>query len=214
MWLNKLSLFLSNNIINLLELLLITLYVIYTRRTFIEIKKQTDSQIDAQITVDKEFFQDLDKIENDEILQIENHDEIKEPAKDWRDRIIRLFNLTDTEEEDTLLIQKSIEGNYLTFKIKNYGQTPLKRIEVKGKLTVQCTDRTKEKDAGLKHSIDYPIEIEADHYLEKGKRIILPIMSVNQFPKYDFDVDIQWMDIKDKEYKPINFIISGENLHI
>jgi hypothetical protein len=201
----------ANQIAQIIGTVLLAFYVIYTYRTFRQIKKQTDYQQDAYLKAEDTNIAPSD-ISNFEILDgkiraskspISSKYIKSELSSKWIDILKPHFKY-----EDSLF-----EGNLYTLVFTNYGNSEVNKIIVK--LTI-CVSNSKEliEKKLLQSQETNTLVFEISEIIGRnGGQLKIPLLSTASFPIYSISVQGEYYDVRTKKYNLNKVNYSGENTH-
>ncbi len=206
----------ANEIAQIVGAILVMIYVIYTYKTFRQIKKQTDYQQDAYLRVEPTIEKEISK----------GATTIK--VKDGRPVVLssRESGLTSKYLEKTIpdqmkatlkpifsLKDNLYEGNYFTLELTNFGNSEINEINVIMDMIISNSDELVEKRM-LKKEEEHNFEFEIKEAIQGSRgKIKIPLISTAAFPIYEMYITGTYTDVRGKTYPihPISF--TGENDH-
>jgi hypothetical protein len=204
----------SNQMAQIIGTIMVVAYVIYTYKTFKQIKKQTDFQQDAYLKVEPTIIKEINNqdtsivtIVENRIVQTKNSLTTKYLKKDipsnMRDVLKPIFNFDDT----------LFEGNFYTVILTNYGNVEVNRIDLSVRLTVENSKEVVEKKM-LRERVTHSFDVEIHEIVGRnGGRIQIPIISTASFPIYSIALKGEYFDVRNKEYIIQETFTIGENEH-
>lgn len=205
----------GNQIAQILGTVMIIIYVIYTYKTFRQIKKQTDYQQDAYLRVDSTIVKELavnKEVEgfrmkagkiifgNNTLSEKYIHKELPLKMKGILQPIFKF--------DDNLF-----EGNYYTVSITNYGKTEVNKISLK--LIVEILISKELRDSKMLRAEEQKeINIELNEIIGRdGGQIQIPLLSTASFPLYSIVLNGYYTDVRNKKYSITPIRTVGENTH-
>ncbi|MES2516447.1 MAG: hypothetical protein V4580_20005 [Bacteroidota bacterium] len=203
---SSLYIWICNNyadILTTLAVILNALYVFYTVRTFRQIKKQTDLQLNAHLSSDIKLVNNL-AAENKQICKTQYIN--TDLSDSWKITMQHSFpDLTS----DTQLF----DGNYFALKFSNYGNTEIKSIDIQIDILIKNSKNCIENKK-LTPSESKQIKFHINEEIAKGESIVVPLFPTASFPIFSVKVTIKHKDVRGTLY-PLNVIQhDGENKYI
>lgn len=192
-----------SEILSLLEVLLIGIYVVYTKRTFNQIKKQTDSQLNAYLHFDSFLLKEAEIKSNSKINLTAIDDDFN---TDWKESMKNAF--------PELKASNIFEGDYYTIKFTNYGNSEVKNLNLEIKITISNSEDSI-KNKKLTKSETKTKKITFCELIQKGETIELPLFSTASFPNYIINTNGNYIDVRNTKYniEPINYSNSNKHLN-
>lgn len=177
---------------DLLLIILWSIYIFYTIRTFKQIKLQTDLQSEAFLVV-------ASKIR----LGLKDGSTIPENAENLHQK---WYNILKSHIPDALRSER-----YIVLKLTNRGKSDIVYWNIGVTVVVGAGDylRKKFNTSGEKEfwEVEY---LDNKHNIAPGGSIEIPIANFGSFPKAEFRWDICYTDVRDKHYKRFG----GDFFHI
>jgi hypothetical protein len=195
--------------------ILIVIYVIYTYKTFVQIKKQTDYQQDAFIKVETLISKDITDIRS-KIQMIGSTPVIvprqpgitekylqKDISLKMKGILQPIFNLDNN----------LFEGNYFVVILTNYGSTEVNQINLKLNVVINNSKELVEKKM-LRESETYLKDIVITEIIARnGGQLKMPLVSTAAFPIYRISITGTYTDVRNKLYNISPVKLIGENEH-
>lgn len=198
---------------------LVAVYVIYTYRTFAQIKKQTDYQQDAFLRMDSSVVSSLE----------ESHDQ-SGSARSVSGRLLiasrsRRYNLNYVQKDLSVRLKGILrpifsnfdanifEGNYFTLTFTNYGNAEVNSIQLDITVVIRNSDElVREKMLKPVETTNSCVNIK-EVVGRNGGSITVPLISTAAFPSYEIRVKGRYTDIRNKSYDLTSVLDKGENAH-
>jgi hypothetical protein len=206
-----------NLVAQIIGIIMIVFYVVYTYKTFRQIKKQTDYQQDAYLTVETIIMKDLQQ-QAQSTLPVSSLNERVFIRR--RNSITNKYLNTEIPAKMTDILKPLFklddglyEGNYYTLSFTNYGNAEVKRINVS--LTIEISNSKElvtkkmlqEKET---HKLKFCIN---ELVARNGGKVNIPLIATASFPIYNITFKGDYFDFKNKKYLLEGSIIDGENTH-
>lgn len=203
-----------NQIAQILGVIMVVFYVVYTYKTFRQIKKQTDYQQDAFLVIETQTLNEISEqsegtgaIAGTRTLLRRNFLNTKYLIKDisnkMSDILKPIFNF-----EDNLF-----EGNFFTVNLINYGNAEIKKTILDFEITIQNSKEVAEKKM-LREKVTHKVKVEIPEIISRnGGKLKIPIISTASFPIYTISVKGEYFDVRDKKYSIPELLTEGENAH-
>ncbi|OFY24556.1 MAG: hypothetical protein A2W98_08950 [Bacteroidetes bacterium GWF2_33_38] len=189
------------NIITTIAAIINACYVLYTIKTFKEIKKQTDLQLKAHLSFDTKVFKDSELTKpntNKEYLDLSF-------GSDWK----KSMQIAFPELSDPGLF----DGAYYCIIIANYGNTEVKQISFEIEVIIEnsknIVDTKKLTTKETKNTI-----IKVNEILCKSASIIIPVFSIAAFPIYTVLINGKYVDVRNQEYSILQIKDKKENKYL
>lgn len=190
-----------SDITNIIEVILIGFYVLFTIKTFRQIRQQTDLQLKAYLNFDHDLLSDK-QIKADSVISDYINGEF---ANDWKDSMSKAFpNLADSDVFD---------GGYYALKLTNYGNTEIKSFEITAQIEILNSKESIE-ERKLTPSENKKFEICFNHILKRGESITVPLFSTASYPIFHICTSGKYVDVRGQEYAIGKIQLDGENNHI
>jgi len=208
---------LVNMFAQIVATILIALYVIFTYRTFQQIKKQTDFQQDAYLKIDYHFLKDANTSASSELVFDGQGRLIPQRRKKMIDKYIERElpeKMINALRPHFTLDEEIWHGDYLVATLTNYGKTPICEIllifniEIKNSEELVTKHLLKECETNVLHFLIQEI-IGID-----GDNIKVILISTAAFPIFRIRVTGTYSDIKGTKYKVGEEIIQGEKEYL
>jgi len=190
-----------SDITSLLEVILVGIYVLFTIKTFNQIKKQTDLQLKAYLNTDDSLIneQDLSK------KNVEKSELDRNLSNDWKVIMEKSF--------PALSGSGSFDGGYYCLSFTNYGNTEIKSITICCNIKIQNSTESVDKKKLKKEDIKiYKTEIK--QILKKGETVSFPLFSTAAFPIFIIETTGKYLDVRNQEYPIEKQLFKGENKHL
>lgn len=203
----------GNQIAQIIGTIMVVIYVIYTYKTFRQIKKQTDYQQDAYLRVDTAILKELTIKKEGSLYQFleikgvtsslpENYINAELHSK-LKSILQPIFNF-----EDNLF-----EGNYFTVIMTNYGNAEVNKICLQLIVQIRNSKELVEKKM-LREKEQQIISIEINEIIARtGGQIKIPLLSTASFPFYEITITGHYIDVRNKKYPLTQISMIGENSH-
>lgn len=177
------------NIITTIGVILNALYVFYTVRTFIQIKKQTDLQLNAHLSLDLKLVK---SISQDPKYNFKYEYIDTSLSDSWKKSMQQSF---PDLASDTQLF----DGNYFAVKFHNYGNTEIKAIEIIVEIEI------KNSKASIENKKLTPLEnkkltFKINEEIAKCEFITVPLFPTASFPIYSIKVTTKHTDVRSTTY--------------
>lgn len=189
------------NIIGTIVAIITGGYVYFTIKTFQEIKKQTDLQLNAHLSIEEKI------IENIEVLKpvvlksyIDNGF-----SNEWKSSMEKIF--PDLSDPGIL------DGVYYCLMLSNYGNTEVKEIKLTFELTIENSDQVVQIHK-LTPKETKKITRNIKEILRKGETINVPLFSIAAFPLYTIILTGTYTDVRNKTYSIPRTISKKENSYL
>ncbi len=204
-----------NIIAQIIGTIMVVIYVVYTYKTFKQIKKQTDYQQDAYLKVESFLYNDIDsETQSNELNTIIIR------KQGVRDRIITRYIQTELSKKMANILQpifkfdsNLFEGNFYTVSFINYGNAEVNKVSLNISITINNSKELVDKRM-LQNKYVEDIEIEINEIIERnGGRIRIPILSTASFPIFSINLSGEYFDVRNKKYFISNQSFNGENPH-
>lgn len=194
----------------------VIIYVIYTYKTFRQIKKQTDYQQDAYLRVEPtilkeisspKMFQAVFQLVGGQMVPANDYYSLKYIQKDLHDKLKGIlkpiFNF-----EDALF-----DGNYYTLNLTNYGNAEVIKINLSLEVEIKNAKELVDKKM-LKEKEIHKVILTVDEIVGRnGGQIKLPILATAAFPIYSISLTGTYTDVRNKTYVIPTTITQGANEH-
>lgn len=204
-----------NQAAQIIGTILIIIYVVYTYRTFIQIKKQTDYQQDAYLKVETTLVKDINASQNagaftlidGRIVQAGSGLTSKYVRKEIPTKMTGVLKPI-FKFEDILF-----DGNYFTLKMTNYGNAEVNKIDIKVTVTIiNAKELTEKQMLKEKETTSFDVCIQ-EIISRNGGKIQIPIISTASFPSFTISVKGEYFDVRNKKYNIPETSMSGQNAH-
>lgn len=190
-----------SDITSLLEVILVGIYVLFTIKTFNQIKKQTDLQLKAYLTTDNFLLDEQDLNKKD----IEKSELDRSFSNDWKESMEKSF--------PALSGSSSFDGGFYCLSFTNYGNTEIKSIQICCSIKIQNSNESVErKKLTREDTKEYKTEIK--QILKKGETVSFPLFSTASFPIFLIETTGKYQDVRNQEYLLEKQIYKGENKHL
>jgi hypothetical protein len=191
------------DVITTVGVILNALYVFYTVRTFRQIKKQTDLQLNAHLSADVKLVKNITA---DAKYNFKNEYIDTTLSDSWKKSMQQSFPdlATDTQLFD---------GNYFSIKFHNYGNTEVKAIELVVDIEI------KNSKSSIENKKLTPIEnkkltFKISEEIAKGEFITIPLFPTASFPIYSIKVTTKHTDVRGTTYPSTVIQYNNENVYI
>lgn len=206
-----------NTVAQIVGIIMIVFYVFYTYKTFRQIKKQTDYQQDAYLTVEAVIMKDFQQ-STQQTLPLSNINERvlirrRNPTKNNYLNTDIAAKMTDILKPLFRLDDGLFEGNYYTLCFTNYGNAEVKRININ--LTIEISNSKElitkkmlqEKEI---HKLKFCIN---ELVARNGGKINIQLIATASFPIFTITYKGDYLDFKNKKYQIEESTLDGENTH-
>jgi hypothetical protein len=199
----------------IIGVIMVIIYVIYTYKTFAQIKKQTDYQQDAFIKVEAEISQELRlepafrsishgraglRTSQSNLFEKYLQKDISLKMKGILQPIFKL--------EDNLF-----DGNYFIVILTNYGNAEVNNINLTLSIDISNSIELVEKRM-LRKSETIIRDISIQEIVGRsGGTLKIPIISTASFPIYKISIGGTYTDVRSKAYNIVPIIKEGKNEH-
>ncbi len=202
----------ANQIAQIIGTVLVIVYVIYTYKTFLQIKKQTDYMHDAYLRIESSILKEIVQDAQSSILELRRpKQKIKLPTKYLNKDIPA--KMTEVLKPIFKFDDDLFEGNYFTIGFTNYGNAEVNLIKLS--ITIVITNSKEvanKKMLKLKEIHNFEIQI-SEIVSRNGGELRVPIVSTASFPMYEIIVKGTYSDIRNKQYQIQEFVKNGQNEH-
>lgn len=204
-----------NLVAQIIGVILIIAYVIYTYKTFVQIKKQTDYQQDAFIKIETLISQDTGEgrspirfVGGQSIIQA------KPPARTEKYLQKDISNkMKDILQPIFRLDNNLFEGNYFVVILTNYGSAEVNQINLNLAITINNSKELVEKKM-LRESETYEKKIVITEIIARnGGQLKVPLVSTASFPTFRISVSGTYTDVRNKIYSIVPVKMMGANEH-
>ena len=189
------------NIIATIAAIINAVYVFYTIKTFREIRKQTDLQLKAHLSVETKIIKDSELAKYNVKKDYLDYTF----GSDWKKSMQTAF----PELSDPGLF----DGVYYCISIANYGNTEVKQISFDIEILIEnsknIVDTKKLTAKETKRTTKKVTEI-----LRKSESILIPIFSIAAFPIYTITIKGKYVDVRNQEYIITTTIDKKENTYL
>jgi len=203
-----------NQLAQIIGTILIIIYVVYTYKTFRQIKKQTDYQQDAYLRIDTMIIPELPTKKEGLVKLSEGklvfggtalaekyiHHDFPNKMKSILQPIFRF--------EDNLF-----EGNYFVVVLTNYGNAEVNDVKLQLSVTIK---NSKELVDGkmLREKELQTVKVEIKEMIGRnGVQTKIPLLSTAAFPYFEINLTGEYFDVRNKKYNINSITIVGENTH-
>ncbi len=191
------------DVITTLGVILNALYVYYTIRTFRQIKKQTDLQLNAHLSSDIKLIKNI-TIDAKQNFRTEY---INTTLSDsWKKSMQQSF-------PDLAANTQLFDGNYFSIKFHNYGNTEVKSIDLTIDIEIK-NSKTSIEDKKLTPSENKKLTFKINEEIAKGEYVTVPLFPTASFPIYFIKVNTKHTDVRGTIYSSTVMNYSGENDYI
>ena len=197
---------------------MLIIYVIYTYKSFRQIKRQTDYQQDAYLSIETKILNDSpvlpttenqNKIINRQYYNQQNYFSISkyidyELSRRMKDILKPFFKFEDN----------IYEGNFYSIILKNHGNADVSKVIVTLSITVKNSQELIEKKM-LRPSEQRSKKVVINEIVARnGGTIQIPLLPTASFPIYSIITHYEYYDIRNKKYTHPSTEYSGENPHL
>lgn len=179
-------------ILAFLTVILWGVYVYYTRKTFKEIKKQTDFQSQAYLVTS--------------IIDCEKEYSSSDHTKDYCESIIINKSINDIHEKWSDILKHNLKVAYqpkrqLILKMSNRGNSDIVYWKVNAKILIDPCEYLTEKLNSIKDECEWVIESNSeDDTIRKDEDICISIAEYGNFPSAVITWEIEYKDIRENKY--------------
>jgi hypothetical protein len=203
-----------NQIAQIIGTILVIVYVIYTYKTFRQIKKQTDYQQDAYLKVEPVFVNEIKstegmsvKVVDGRIVQTVNSLPLKYLNKEIPAKMTEILKPI-FKFDDNLF-----EGNFYTVNLINYGNAEVNLIKLDIFISIANSKDVAEKKM-LKEKDNHTYKVSIPEIISRnGGKLKIPIISTASFPIYSITLKGEYFDVRNKKYIINEIITTGVNDH-
>lgn len=207
----------ANLIAQIIGIFMIVLYVVFTYKTFRQIKKQTDYQQDAYLTVEAILMKELQQPTQPTLPMSGINERVfirrKNPTSNKYLNTEIPAKMTDILKPLFRLEDGLYEGNYYTLCFTNYGNAEVKRININ--LTIEISNSKElitkkmlqEKEI---HKLKFCLN---ELVARNGGKINIPLIATASFPIFSITFKGDYSDFKNKKYQIEGLVLDGENTH-
>lgn len=204
----------GNQIAQIIGTIMVVVYVIYTYKTFLQIKKQTDYQQDAYLKVEPIIVKEITNQESGIVTLVEGRivqSKNSLPTKYLQKEIpLKMLEVLKPifKFEDNLF-----EGNYFTVNLTNYGNAEVNLIKFQVSVTILNSKEVAEKKM-LREKETHSFEIEIPEIVGRnGGKLKIPIISTASFPSFAISIKGEYFDVRNKKYIIQESTTTGQNEH-
>lgn len=202
-----------NQIAQILGSILIAIYVIYTYKTFLQIKKQTDYMHNAYLSIDTSILKEIELDNKSSVIGFRKlkQKQISIPTKYIQDNISQ--RMTEVLKNIFTFDDNLYEGNYFTIHFVNYGNSEVNLINLDITLTVNNSEEVA-KAKMLKAHETHNFHVKVNEIVSRnGEELKIPIISTASFPIYKIHVKGEYYDIRQNKYQIQDILYEGKNEH-
>lgn len=204
----------GNQIAQIIGTIMVIIYVIYTYKTFAQIKKQTDYQQDAYLKLEPSIVKEITIQDGNFVTLVDGRIVASKnslPKKYLRKDIPA--KLTEILKPIFKFDDNLFEGNYFTVSLTNYGNAEVNLIKLCLNVTISISKEVAEKKM-LKEKESHKIDIEINEIIGRnGGELKIPLLSTASFPSYSIAIRGEYYDVRNKKYLIVESITSGQNDH-
>ncbi len=205
----------GNQISQIIGTIMVIIYVIYTYKTFAQIKKQTDYQQDAYLKLEPSIVNEISVQSGNFVNLIEGRvvtsSQTTLPTKYLRKDISA--KLTEILKPIFKFDDNLFEGNYFAVNLTNYGNAEVNVIKLSLNVTILISKEVAEKKM-LKEKEIHKFEIEINEIIGRnGGKVKIPLISTASFPSYIISLKGEYYDVRNKKYLIPETNTSGQNNH-
>lgn len=204
----------GNQIAQILGTILVVIYVIYTYKTFQQIKKQTDYQQDAYLKLEPIIVNEIN-IQDNEISPF-----IEGKYTQKKRSLITKYLEKDIPSKMSEVLKpifkfddNLFEGNFLTANLTNYGNAEINQINLNLIVLIRNSKEVAEKNM-LKETFEHTLNINIPEIVGRnGGTIKIALISTASFPIYSITIKGEYFDVRNKKYNIPESIFKGQNEH-
>ena len=194
---------------------LVVIYVIFTYKTFRQIKKQTDYQQDAYLKVEPIIVKEIaSQVEQGSYTVIEGkliQAKYGLPTKYMNSELSS--KMTGILKPIFSFDDNLFEGNFYTISLTNYGNAEVNKIIIHLTISVLNSKELIDKKM-LREKEVQEIKIEIPEIIARnGGKLKIPLLSTAAFPIYTILLQGEYFDVRNKKYIISEFKMSGQNSH-
>lgn len=186
-------------VIGLIEVILLGVYVFFTKRTFEQIKTQTDLQLSAYISIEQDI---VTKKELDEVKSLHSLDD--EFAINWETSMAKML---------PSLQENVLQGKYYSLIVSNHGNTCIKSLTIKSEVKIINFEEIIEQE-NMRENETKVYERKFTSLINKDDKYSVPLYSVSSFPEYEIITTISYEDVRGKSYEQIIVNYNGTNSYL
>lgn len=190
-----------SDITSLLGVILVGIYVLFTIKTFKQIKQQTDLQLKAYLNSDHSLLNEQDLKRKD----VEKSELDTNFSDDWKESMEKAF--------PALSGSGSLDGGYYCLYFTNYGNTEIQNIKISCSIKILNSSKSVEKKKLIRED-NKTFKAEIKQILKKGETIIFPLFSTASFPIFSISTTGQYVDVRNQVYQIEKIFFDGENKHL
>ena len=205
----------ANQIAQIIGTIMVVIYVVYTYKTFRQIKKQTDYQQDAYLKVEPIIIKDLTSQTDTTGFQILEGKIVYE-----KQNLTTQYLNTDLSNKLTGILKpifnfedNLFEGNFYTVILTNYGNAEVNKIVLKVTICVLNSKELIDKRM-LREKETQELKIEIPEIVGRnGGKLRIPLLPTAAFPFYNISLQGEYFDVRNKKYIINNIELKGQNNH-
>lgn len=189
------------DITGLVEVILVGIYVLFTIKTFNQIKKQTDLQLKAYLNADDSIADEKDFLKKDYDKSVLD----RNFNNDWKVSMENSF--------PALIGSDSFDGRYYCLSFTNYGNTEIKNINIVCTIKISNSQESVDlRKLTKEENKTYTKKIKL--ILKKGETINFPLFSTASFPMFHICTTGKYIDVRNQEYPLEKLNYKDENKHL
>ena len=204
-----------NQISQIIGTILVVIYVIVTFKTFRQIKKQTDYQQDAYLSIESTIISESPDDQNNLVSE----SRLSRLSNSKKTNFNYINNDLSIQMQDILqpifkFEDSLFEGNFYTLIFTNYGKAEVKKIEINLYVHIENSKELVDQKM-LRQMENKKIQFQIEELISRdGGRLKIALISTASFPIYKIHISGSYQDIRNKNYKIPDMSYFGENPHL